>query len=102
MGSFYRSETGEASASARSIISSQRLRTSAMFLEESCYGRVQKVAPYRALMEGVAERLLEDPDLARELVTGGISAVDFVKKVADARRRAEVLKMKEGLKLKPK
>lgn len=97
----FRGETGvPASAVTPAAIGSQRLRTTAMFLEESCYTRIQAVAPYKALMQGVAERLLGDPQMARDLAVGGISAADFVKKVADERRRIEVLKLKEGMKLK--
>merc|ERR1712224_79137 len=88
----YRTEKG-APASAPSAIGTQRLRTTAMFLEESCYTHVQKAVPYRALMEGVAEKVKDDPQLARELAIGGISAVEFVKKVAEERKRAEVHRM---------
>jgi len=93
------SQTGiPGTAATPAPIGSQRLRTTAMFLEESCYGHVQTAAPYRALMQGVAEHLLQDPPRARDLAVGGISASDLVKKVVHERKRFEVVKLKQGLK----
>merc|ERR1711959_445102 len=101
--SMYRPQTGQTDTAAPAkTIGSQRLRTMAMFLEEGCYSRVQTAGPYRELIEGVTQRLLEDPDVARNVAIGAIAAVDFVQRVGDDMKRMEVLRQREGLKLKQK
>merc|ERR1712146_530227 len=75
----------------------ERLRTMSMFLEESCYTLFQQVAPYKALMEAIAEHLLQDPSMARDLCVGGISAKEFLKNVDERRRMYQVARMKSGL-----
>jgi len=94
--SLYRGETG-ASAAAPAPVGPQRLRTTSMFLEGSCHTLVQKVSLYVALMEAVAEQLQREPQAARELVIGGISSTEFVKKVADERKRLDIVKLKESM-----
>lgn len=94
--SLYRAETGTAAAAANPI-GPQRLRTTSMFLEESCHTLFQKVKPYASLMEALAERLEQEPQTARELAIGGISSMEFVKKVCADKKRTEALKLTERM-----
>lgn len=84
--SLYREDAGISAPVAPTRIGSQRLRTTSMFLEQSCYTHFQKATQYQALIGDIAERLLEDPVLAKDVAVGGISAADFIKKVVDRRR----------------
>lgn len=100
--SLYRAETGASATVTAAPIGSQRLRTTSMFLEENCYVHVQKAAQYKGLMEGVAERLQRDPEMARDVAVGRMPAPDFVKKVSDERRWLEAVRLKSGMKVKDK